>query len=88
MEIVNAYELVGSYRGAARRSVAPQDSELGQVGQQRRADHRANARYTPQQVLLRAPQRAAPDCLFEFLVDTFSALAEPGNVLLDIGGYA
>jgi hypothetical protein len=58
-------------------------SEFGQIGKQRGADYWADARHTPQHVLLLTPQRAA-DRLAEFSVDTLQSFAQPGDVLLDI----
>ena len=64
-----------------RRGAAIQLAELGQFGEQRPGEGRADAGYTAQQIVLHAPDRTVLNLGGEVVVDFTEAALEPANVL-------
>ena len=75
---------VAGVRGHAdeRGDLPPvEPSEFRKIGQQRRRKHAADARHTPQEVLLCPPDRARFDGLGHLALDPTEFLLQPPDVL-------
>ena len=60
---------------------AVQAAELRHVGKQRAAHHRTHAWHRSQEILFRAPDRAALDRVVEIAIDLGDATLEPPDVI-------
>jgi hypothetical protein len=68
-----------------RDLLVAQHVRLGDFRQERHAEHRLDARYTLEEIVLLLPQRAGTHLGAQFTIQSVQAFIQPAQVFLDIG---